>query len=92
MVALFSSRQHLKKALTIHALLESLAPIDENHRDLLVVPLTQLRVGIDVHLVPLKSGRVLDIRERLLNHVTQMTSFTRIHYHFMHFAIVIGLS
>ena len=83
-----SPRQHPQKLTPVHAILECLAPIDENYRHLIRVLLSQLRVGIDVHFAPLEVGLALDLRERLLNHVAEMTSLARIHHHVVHMTIV----
>ncbi len=72
----------------IHVVLERLASIDEHHWDLIVVPLPQLRIGIDVHYAPLEIGVILDLSQRLLHDVTKMTSLSRIHHNFVHKTIV----
>ena len=74
----------------VHVVLERLASINENYGDLIVVPLQQLRIGIDVHFAPLKVGIALELGKRLLHDVTKMTSLTRIHHNFVHKTIVSG--
>ncbi len=88
--ALCSPCQRPQKLLPVHVVLERLVPIDENYGDLIVVPLQQLRIGIDVHLAPSEVGIALELGKRLLHNVTKMTSLTRIHHNFMHKTIVSG--
>ncbi len=77
--------------MAVHVVLERLAAIDENDGDLIVVPLSQLRIGIDVHFAPLEVGIALKLGKRLLHYVTKMTSLSRIHHNFVHQTIVSGL-
>ena len=70
--------------------LECFASIDEDHRHLIVVLLPQLGVAIDVKLVPFKVSVTMELRKRLFNYITEMTSLARIHHHFVHKEIVSG--
>jgi hypothetical protein len=74
--------------MSVHAILECLASIDENYGHLIVVLPMELRIGIDVHLAPLEVRLALDLRKGLLNCVAKMTSFARIHHYVVHLAIV----
>jgi hypothetical protein len=85
---LLSARQRAQELPRVHVILESLAPIDEDYGDLIVVLLPQFEVGIDVHLAPLEAGLVVDLRERVLDQITEMTALTRIDHHVVHRAIV----
>jgi hypothetical protein len=87
-VVLLSPHQRPQKLKPIHAVLERLASVDENYGHLIVVLLSQLRVDIDVHLAPLEVGITLDLRQRLLDDVAEMTSLARIDHNVMHRAIV----
>ena len=69
---------------------ECLASIDEHYGDLIVIPLQQLRIGIDVHFAPLEFGVTLDLGKRLLHNITKMTALSRIHHDFVHTTIVSG--
>ena len=81
-------RQRAKEPACVHVVLECLAPIDEDHRNLIVILLTQLTIGIDIDLAPFKVGFATELRERLLDHVAKMASLPRIHQNFMHRKIV----
>jgi hypothetical protein len=72
----------------IHAILERLASVDENYRHLIIVGLPQLGIDIDVNLAPLEVGVALNLGKRLLDEVTEMTTFARIDHHIVHSAIV----
>ncbi len=74
--SLRSPRQCAQKLMPVHVVLECLAPIDENYWNLIVVPLPQLRIVIDVHFAPVEVRVALDLGKRLLHHVTEMTSFS----------------
>jgi hypothetical protein len=74
----------------VHVVLERLASIDENYGDLIVVPLQQLRIGIDVHFAPLEVGVALELGKSLLHDVTKMTFLARIHHNSVHKTIVSG--
>jgi hypothetical protein len=78
--------------MSVHAVLERLASIDEDCGYLIVVLLSQLSVPIDVHLMPFKVGIALDLCKRLFDYVTEVTSLARIHQHFVHKAIVSACS
>jgi len=72
----------------VHAVLERLASVDENDGHLIVVFFPQLRVEVDVHIVPLEVGIALKLLQRLLDDVAEMTTLARIDHHVVHRAIV----
>jgi hypothetical protein len=85
---LTSPGQNSQELSSVHVILERFASIDEHNRHFVVVLLSQLRVCIDIHFVPLKIGLSPQLRECLLDHITQVASLARIHYNVMHVAIV----
>ena len=70
---LFSCRQRPQKVAPVHAILECLPAINDNHWNLVGELLLQFRARVDVHLAPLKVGFALDFGERLFHYVTEMT-------------------
>ena len=72
----------------VHAILERLPAINENHWNLVRVSLLQVGALVDIHLTPLEIGFALNFGERLFHYVAEMTSLPRIHHYIMHVEIV----
>lgn len=87
-----SSRQSPQELVALHSILERFSPVDEDYRHLIVVLLSQLRIGVDIYFPPLKFCLAMHLRERLLNCVAKMTALPRIHHYVVHRPILTNFS
>ncbi len=85
---LWPSCQRPQKLAPVHPILECLAPIDKHHGHLIVVLRAQFVVGVDVDFAPLEISIALELNERFLDDVAQVTSLARINYYFVHSVIL----
>ena len=83
-IELAPPRHPPKELILIHAILECLAAVNKDDGHLIVVLPPQLRVTIDVDLMPHKFSLTLGDLERLFDNVAEMTSGTRVDHHFVH--------
>jgi hypothetical protein len=63
--------------------------VDHANRNLVSEFPLQFRVGVNVYLTPLKVSLSLNLHERVLNNLAEMTILTGIHHNIVHIAIVI---
>jgi len=77
-----SSIELTKKLMFIHAVLESFAPIDEDHRDFIVIEASNLKVGIHVDFTPREAAAFMELDDALLDDFAEMTSLAGIHHDF----------
>lgn len=73
-----SAGQLPQEFLFIHAVLESLAAVDENDRNFVVILPAQFVVRINVDFLPRKSASPREFGKALFDHLAQMTSLARV--------------
>lgn len=66
--------------LFVHAILESLTAIDENHRHLVIKLTPKFIVRIDIHFTPGEAAAAGEFRQAFFHHFAQVTTFARINY------------
>ena len=88
-VVLLSPLQHSQEVAPFHAVFESLAAINENNGNLVGEFPLQFGVGIDVYLTPPKVSLALNLHERVLDDLAEMTILASIDHYIVHVAIVI---
>jgi len=64
--------------LLVHAVLEGLAAINEDDRDLIVELAAKVRVGVNVNLAPGASATAGELRKTLLDHFAQVATLAGI--------------
>ena len=62
----------------VHVVLESLAAVDEDNGDFVIVEVTDLGVGVYVDFAPREAAAPLEFDEALLDDFAEMTSPARI--------------
>jgi len=83
-----SRGQGTKELHAVHVVFEGLAAVDEDDRNLLVVELAKVGVGVDVDYAPVEGCLGLQLREGVFDDVAEVTSGAGVDDHFMHEAIV----
>lgn len=68
-----SSPQLAQKFLLVHTVLESLAPVDKHHGDLIVIKPSDFGVGVHVDLTPGKAASLMQLFDLFLNDFAEMT-------------------
>jgi hypothetical protein len=71
-----SAGEFSQEFLLVHVVLECLAPIDENHRNLIVELATKFGVHVDVDFPPSKSTPPGKFGEAFLDHLAEMAALT----------------
>ena len=74
-----SSAQFAQEFLLVHAVLESLAAVNENYGDFVVVQATDFSVGVDIDFTPGEAAAAVEFDEALLDDFAEMTSLAGIY-------------
>jgi hypothetical protein len=80
-----------EEAGAVHVVLEGLAAVDEDDRDLVVVELAEVGVGVDVDFAPVEGGLGLELGEGVFHDVAEVTAGAGVNDHFVHREIVAGV-
>ena len=72
----------------VHVVLEGLAAVDEDDRDLVVVELAEVGVGVDVDHAPVEGSLGFELREGVLDDVAEVAADPGVDDDFVHRKIV----
>jgi len=75
-----SVRELPQKLLLIHAVLESLPPVDEHDRHFVIELPPQFAVTIHIHIFPGEAAAALELRQALLHHLAQMATLAGVNH------------
>src|ERR1039458_1389625 len=72
------ARQSAQKFLFVHAVLESLAPVDEDDGHFVIELPPQFGVAIHIHFLPGEPAPARELRQAFLHHLAEVTTFARV--------------
>ena len=75
----------------VHVVLEGLAAVDEDDRDLLVVEMAEVGVSVDVDYAPVEGGLGFELGEGVFYYVAEVAALARVDDDFVHRLIVATL-
>ena len=67
-----------EKFLFVHTVLERLAPIDKDDRNLVIVLTAEFGIRVDINFVPVKTAAFMEFHEALLDDFAEMTTLAGI--------------